>query len=313
MHYLGIDIGGTSIKAGLVDETGRVLESRRALTITDDLDRFLLTLTELVRDFQKSSSIVAVGLGVPGLHSSKTDTIKTSPNIPCLKEVNLTERLANAIRIRTVTENDANAAAYAEFICGAGVGVQHMVCLTLGTGLGSGIVLNGALLAGASGYAGEFGHTTLSVTLPGSNIGRLCGCGKRGCVEAFVSAAGIVVTAEEKMKENPDSILHKIEMPLTSEKIYDAAIQGDVTAHAVFMETGRYLGIACANLINLLNLDAIVIGGGVMASGDLLLKTTRQTAAWYAFPAAFADCQIVQSKLWPDAGVVGAAMLARDR
>src|SRR5262249_9603877 len=120
MHYLGVDIGGTSIKAGLIDETGRVLESCRALTITHDLNGFLSTLAELVREFQKIAAIDAIGIGVPGLHSSKTHIIGTSPNIPCLKQVNLAERLSEQVHIRTISENDANAAAYAEFIWGAG-------------------------------------------------------------------------------------------------------------------------------------------------------------------------------------------------
>src|SRR5215471_4428029 len=135
MRYVGIDIGGTSIKAGLVDETGRVLESRRALTITNDLNRFLLTLTELIRAFQKTTAIDAIGIGVPGLHSSKTNIIETSPNIPCLTHVNLKDSLADQVHIRIVSENDANAAAYAEYVCGAGAGLQHIAYLTLGTGL----------------------------------------------------------------------------------------------------------------------------------------------------------------------------------
>src|SRR5262245_60778670 len=130
MHYLGIDIGGTNIKAGLVDKNGRLLESRRARTITDDIYGFLSTLTELVRKFQKSAPIHGIGIGVPGLRSSKTHIIKTSPNIPCLQEINLEEALANQVHLRTISENDANAAAYAEFVCGGGAGRQHMAHLT---------------------------------------------------------------------------------------------------------------------------------------------------------------------------------------
>jgi glucokinase len=313
MRYLGIDIGGTSIKAGLADETGQVLETRRASTITDDLDGFLSTLTELVREFQKTAAIDAVGIGVPGLRSSKSHIIETSPNIPCLHQINLEELLADQVHIRTVSENDANAAAYAEFICGAGRGLRQEAYLTLGTGVGSGFILNGSLFTGASGYGGEFGHTILAAGAPGQTRGRLCGCGNRGCVEMFVSATGIVLTAEEMMREAPDSILHDVEWPLTSEKIHEAATRGDATAQEVFKATGWYLGIACANLINLLNLEMIIIGGGVMAAGSLLLDPARDSAKLHAFAASYADCQIVQSKLWPDAGMIGAAMLARDR
>jgi len=313
MHYLGIDVGGTSIKAGLVDETGQILESRRALTITDNLNGFVSTLADLVRSFQTAASISAIGIGIPGLHSSKTNITETSPNISCLKRVNLGETLADQVHIRTVTENDANAAAYAEFACGAGVGLQHMAHITLGTGVGSGFIFNGRLFTGASGYAGEFGHTIMSAGPSQQKTGRLCACGKRGCVEMFVSATGIVITAEEMMRDAPASRLHQAPLPLTSEQIYDVALAGDATAINVFKETGHYLGIACANLINLLNLEAIVLGGGVIAAGDLLMNATMESARRHAFPSSYADCQIVQSKLWPDAGMIGAAMLARDR
>ncbi len=301
MHYLGLDIGGTTIKAGLIDETGHVLESRKTPTVTDDLDGFLSKLAELIRGFQKSAAIDGIGVGVPGLHSAKNHTIVTSPNIPCLNDVNLEQRLADQVHIRVVSENDANAGAYAELVCGAAVGVQHMAYLTLGTGLGSGFVLNGSLFTGASGYGGEFGHTVL---VPG---GRLCGCGRRGCVETLVSATGMVRTAKEKGWTESGA------QPLTAESIFQAALQGNAIAQEVFEETGRYLGVACTNLINLLNLEMIVISGGVMASGDMLIRAAREVAARESFAASYADCRIVQSKLWPDAGMVGAAMLARDR
>src|SRR5206468_1974278 len=154
--------------------------------------------------------------------------IETSPNIPCLTHVNLEELLADQVHVRVVSENDANAAAYAESRCGAGVGLQHMAHLTLGTGLGSGLILNRSLFTGASGYGGEFGHTVIRAKPFGTEEGRLCGCGNRGCLEAFVSATGIVKTAEE----------HGMRAPLTSEMIFDAATRGDATALEVFKETG---------------------------------------------------------------------------
>jgi glucokinase len=302
MRYLGLDIGGTFVKAGLVDERGRVVESRRAATVIDDLNTFVSNLSELIRDFQKTAVIDAIGLGVPGLHNSKTGTIETSPNIPCLQNVNLEQLVADQVQIPCVSENDANAAAYGEFLCGAAVGLDNMAAVTLGTGLGSGLVLNGKLFTGTSGYAAEFGHTVIRARPYRKDEGRLCACGNRGCVEAFVSATGIVATARE----------HGMSGSLTSEDIFDAAMRGDTTAMDVFKETGEYLGIACANLINLFNLEMIVLGGGVMASGDLLLNTARAAAKRHAFPSPFSDCRIEKSKLWPDAGVIGAAMVARD-
>jgi glucokinase len=310
MYYLGLDVGGTFIKAGLIDENienTRALESRSTPTVVDDLKGFISKLTELIRDFQKSAAIEAVGIGVPGLRSSKTHAIQTSPNIPCLKNVNLEDLVADEVHLKIVTENDANAGAYAEFLCGAGVGVRNLVYLTLGTGFGSGLILNGSLYTGTSGYGAEFGHTIVDPQ------GRLCGCGQRGCVETVASATGIVMTAQDVVKTGGAGMLREIQPPLTAEKIYSVAMRGDQAARRVFVETGRWLGIACANLINLLNLEVIVIGGGVMASGELLLGHAVDFARQYAFPASFADCRIVQSKLWPDAGMIGAALLARDR
>jgi glucokinase len=298
MHYLGLDVGGTTIKAGVIDETGKVLESRNTPTVIDDLQRFLLTLTELIRGFQKSFQIDGIGIGIPGLHSSRTRTVVVSPNIPCLKNVNLEALVADQVLIPVVTENDANAGAYGEFRAGAGEASRHMVYLTLGTGLGSGVVLNGSLYTGASGFGGELGHTIIDPH------GRQCSCGARGCLETVVSGTGIVATAREWMNTKE---------PLTAQTVYEAALRGDATARAVFEETGRWLGIACANVINLLNPEAIVIGGGVMAAGEMLLQPAKAAAELHAFGPSFHDCRIVQSKLWPEAGMIGAALLARDR
>ena len=297
MRYIGIDIGGTSIKAGLADASGTVLQARQAPTPAHDLDRLESTIAELVAQLHRGGPVTAVGIGVPGLRHARTCVIQTSPHIPCIRNVNLEERLRERLRMPVITENDANAGAYGEWAAGAGKGLQHMAYITLGTGLGCGLVLSGVLFRGVSGYAGELGHTAVE---PG---GRRCACGARGCLETRVSATGIVQTAREMNVSGDIS---------SAESIYNAAMQGNQAARSVFEETGRYLGIACANLINLLNLEAIVIGGGVMASGDLLLDATRKEARSRAFRPSADDCPIVQSKLWPDAGTIGAAMLARD-
>jgi glucokinase len=205
--------------------------------------------------------------------------------------------VADQVHLPVITENDANAGAYAESQCGAGAGCRHMVYLTLGTGLGSGIVLNGKLYTGASGYGGELGHTIIEPH------GRQCACGGRGCLETVVSGTGIVATAREKMKP---------EEAQTAEMVFEAAVGGNAVARSVFEETGKWLGMACGNLINLLNPEMIVVAGGVMASGEMLLEPAIASARVHAFGPSFRDCRIVQSKLWPDAGVIGAALLARD-
>jgi glucokinase len=296
-HYIGIDIGGTNIKAARTTHVGAIVSAASATTPTTSLDDLVATVTKLVETLRGSTAIQGVGVGIPGLLTAATRTVQTSPNIPCLKGVHLEGLLLTALSLPVVTENDANAAAYGEWISGAGRGRQHMVYLTLGTGLGCGLVIAGKLYRGISGYAGEMGHTVVEPD------GRTCGCGSRGCLETRVSATGIVLTAREHGIGDPS---------LSASSLYQAAVSGDSGALSVFQETGRFLGIACANLINLLNPEVIVIGGGVMASGELLLTSAREEVRRRAFGPSAADCPIVQSQLWPDAGTIGGAMLARD-
>jgi len=307
MYYIGIDVGGTTIKAGLVDGNGRLIEQTRIATVTDDWNLFLSNLSTLIRSYQRKADVEAVGIGIPGLRNIHTKTVVTSPNIPCLTDASVETLVADEVHIPVVTENDANAAAYAEFKSGFGVGLLHMAYLTLGTGFGSGVILDGKLFRGASGYAVEFGHAVIDPD------GRPCPCGSIGCLETVVSATGIVRTTLEIMQDHPESALHRVQEPLTSETVFDVAVSGDRAAIEAFERTGRWLGLACANLINMLNLQLIVLGGGVMAAGDLLMRPMLETVRRRSFPACFADCRIVQSKSWEDAGIIGAAMLARDR
>src|SRR5262245_28288677 len=306
--YLGIDIGGSSIKAGLVNESGVVQETRRAVTDANRLSDLVSTLLKLVFDFRNSGAAIdAIGIGVAGLLSHPMRVMHTSPNIPCLHEVNLDTLLADKFGVPVIIDNDAKAGAYAEWACGGGRGSQHLAYITLGTGMGCGIIVSTKIFRGASGFAGELGHTTIEPD------GRPCACGSRGCLETRVSATGIVATAAGRLREYPTSSLRPFRDSLTAENIYQAAMQGDALARSVFEETGRFLGIACANLINLLNPQTIVVGGGVMASGDLLLGPARAEVRKRAFGPAALNCPIVQSQLWPDAGLIGAALLARDR
>jgi glucokinase len=296
MNYVGIDIGGTNIKAGLIDDTGAIRDTRQTSTNADDLDGMLRILTTLIAKFQASASIDGIGIGIPGLRSTRTHLIETSPNLPCIHNLDLEALLSKQLNLPVITENDANAGAYGEWIAGCGRGLQYMAYLTIGTGLGCGLVLSGALYRGAAGYAGEMGHVHIEPN------GRACACGSIGCLETRVSAPGLIVTARERGLE-----------VFTAEAVYNAAMKGNEAALAAFDDTGRFLGIACADLINLLNLEMIVIGGGVMAAVELLLRPLSAEVRRRAFEPAARICPIVQSQLWPDAGMIGAAMLARDR
>ena len=304
--HLGIDVGGTAVKAGLVDDSGRILEILRQRTNVRDLDEFVSALVALVDHFRAQVAVAAIGIGVPGLRSSQTHEFKVSPNIPCLRDVNLERLLGDRLRTPVLTENDANLGAYAEYRCGSARGLENMVCLTIGTGLGSGMILKGELFVGSSGYAGEVGHTVVEPE------GRICGCGNRGCLETIVSGTGIVERARTGLAADSSSVLLPIAADLDAERIFNAAKEGDALALRVFRETGTYLGMACANIINLLNVDMIVIGGGVMASGSILLDSAIEEARRRAFADSFRACRITPAQLGPQAGVIGAALFARD-
>ena len=308
MPTIGFDVGGTSIKAGLIDDSGSILAKRSAPTDGSDLNGFVSTLKEIVEAFRTEAGVAGVGLGVPGLVSTRTGKVAASAHVRAIEDVDLAGMLAREFLLPVTVDNDANVGAYAEFRCGAGKGLRHLAYITLGTGLGSGLILDGRLYRGASGYAAELGHAVIE---PG---GRLCDCGARGCVETWVSATGMVKTAEELLPGDTSSVLHSSRHPgpLTAEGIHEAAVRGDALAQEVFTVTGRYLGLAAATLMNLLNLEAIVLGGGVLGTGRLLIDPAIREAERHAFPATFKDCPIVQSKIWPDAGIVGAAMLARN-
>jgi len=306
MYYVGVDVGGTNIKAGLVDESGMVCESRQIPTSEDSIDALVSSIATLVEQFRAANAIDAVGVGVAGLLSHSTGIMETSPNIACLEGVNLGALVSERLGMLIVVENDAKAGAYGEWICGAGRGRQHMAYVTLGTGLGCGLILSGRLFLGASGFAGELGHTVIE---PG---GRRCACGSRGCVETRVSATALVATALEHLDQRPGGLLAPFRDSLTARIVHDAATAGDPAAVAAFQDTGRFLGMACANLIGLFNLETIVIGGGVMAGADLLLGPALEEVQRTALAPAARDCRIVKSELWPDAGVIGAALLARD-
>ena len=304
MQGIGIDIGGTTIKAGLVDETGKILKVLVQPTVTRSAEALLDALASLVDEFTREGQPDGVGLGIPGLRSKHTGVIEFSPNLTCLNGMNLETQLSERTTLPVVAGNDADMSAWGEFIVGTGVGTKDLACLTLGTGVGSGLILDGRPYSGHSGYAAEAGHMTVDPE------GLPCACGGRGCLETIASATGVVALAQRKMDNQPSSALHGTGNPLTAKAIHDAALEGDPLSIEVFSEAGRYLGIACANLINLLNLEMIIISGGLSATGELLLKSTRVEARERAYTQAFSDCRITRTKLGNDAGVIGAALLS---
>ncbi len=302
---IGVDLGGTNLRTALLSPDGNILDKRAEAThASDGWKKVLLRLIDNIKRQQESAnrkglSIAAVGVGAPGIIQGDTGIVVKSPNFPDWDNLPLKEELEKALDLPVTIENDANAAALGEQWLGSGRGIGSMILLTLGTGVGGGIVLNNQIWQGADGMAGELGHMTV---IPD---GRLCGCGNTGCLEMYASARGIVQSYRERCVRAsvaPEEI--------TSEQVYEAARRGEADALAVMQGMGRMLGIGIANLINIFNPEMIVIGGRVKEAWPLFIDATREEIRNRAFEVPAARTQIVPSRLGDDAGLVGAAAVA---
>jgi glucokinase len=237
---------------------------------------------------------------------TETGVIVNAPNIPSLPGFKLGAALEDALAQKVLIENDANAAALGEMWQGAAQGCRTMICFTLGTGVGSGIILDGQLWRGADGTAGEIGHTSID---PFGGI--QCKCGNMGCLEVYASATAMVRMTREALASNERSSLRSLSADeLTAEKIFRAALAGDELARDVFEHVGTYLGIALANVVNTFNPERIVIGGGASAAFDLFAPRAREELTKRAFPVPAKRCQVVKAECGDDAGLLGAAWLA---
>ena len=309
---IGIDLGGTNIRTALIDSSGKIEGIRKQSThaeleMVQILENMADGIVQLLNEQNvKTEDVIGIGLGAPGFLSLDSGVIRFSPNLPTAKETPLVNILKRLTNLPVYLENDANAAAIGEHWLGAGQEVDNLLCITLGTGLGSGLVLNGKVWHGSNDLAGELGHTTLFPE------GLLCNCGRKGCLEAYVSATGIDNRVQTALKEGRKSSLEKQEASLTSLTVYEHAERGDRLAREIFEETGRYLAISLANVLNLLDLEMIIIGGQVSNAGDLLLRPTIQGIERRAIRINYYPIKIVQPKLGDHAGIIGAAKIAFD-
>ncbi len=274
---IGIDIGGTGTKFGIVDRDGNVLfqgeiSTKKHAEVESFIDELYQELTSLIEKAGGIGRMKGIGLGAPN-GNYYTGTIEYAPNLPWKGIIPLAKLIGGKFNLPTVLTNDANAAAIGEMMYGAAKGMKDFIMITLGTGVGSGIVANGKLIYGHDGFAGELGHT---IVIPD---GRLhAGTGKKGSLESYASATGVRLTALEILNNSSeDSLLRKIpEDQLDSKAVYDAAIQGDKLALDIFEFTGKILGLSLANAIMFSSPEAIVLFGGLTKAGDLILKPTRE-------------------------------------
>jgi glucokinase len=310
---VGVDVGGTKILGGVVDASGKVLATSRRDTPREGGSALTKTIAEVALELMQKHSITAVGVSAAGFVSSDRKTMLATPNIADWNGVQLDVELTKLIGLPVVIENDANAAAWGEAKFGAGRNQAHMMMLTIGTGVGGGIVVNNELYRGAFGIAAEFGHLRVVPE------GHLCGCGARGCFEQYASGSALRRHAREAISASPDLARNLLARGdgtidgLTGQAITDAAREGDAVALAAFQTTAQYLGAGIASLAVLLDPSCVVIGGGVIDAGEILLAPTREAMKRYMpFAGKHPYPEIVAAELGNEAGLVGVADLARN-
>ena len=309
-YVVGMDIGGTNTVFGIVDSRGNVLASDSVKTqeyteIDDYVEAVCKKLLPLVQKFGGVENIKGMGVGAPN-GNYYNGTIEYAPNLPWKGIIPLAAKFEESLGIPTALTNDANAAAIGEMTYGAARGLRDFIMITLGTGVGSGIVINGQLVYGHDGFAGELGHVIAE------RDGRVCGCGRKGCLEAYCSATGVARTAREFLVARSEpSLLRNIPAEnIQSKDVYDAAVKGDKLAKDIFDYTGMILGRAFADFIAFSSPEAIILFGGLAKSGELIMKPIRESLDRNILPIYRGKVKVIPSELKEsDAAVLGASAL----
>lgn len=309
--FIGIDLGGTNIKGALVAWDGTVPAKKETATLANAgpeavAGRIAGMIGELAEEAASvGKKVLGIGIGIPGLPDQDKGEVVFAPNL-YWRNVPLVRYLRQSTNLPVFLENDANAAALGEQWLGAGRGSQNMIMITIGTGVGGGLIINGRLYSGASGSAGEIGHTVVDPE------GLVCSCGRRGCLETMSSATAMTRMAREAMDRGRETILARIEN-LNARDIFQAAQAGDEAAREIIETAAFYLGLGLGNLVNIFNPDTIIVGGGVARAGDILFNPLRrQTLAW-SLESSAAAVKIIPAELGNDAGFFGAARLVMER
>jgi glucokinase len=304
--FIGIELCGPKLRGAKVNDEGAI--SERAEVVAQP-ENFVTQVNDLVNTLRRDGSVVsAAGIALPGLVNRQSDRVITSSHLSPKVRETLHADVMEATGLRIELENDANAAAYGEYKVGAGGGSRDMFYITIGQGIGGAIILEGRLWTGSSGFAGEVGHITIDTE------GSQCVCGNTGCLETVASAPNIVRRANERLYRDSTSSLSRLAMnkDFTADDMVQEAMEGDDFAAMMIERTGKYIGTGVASIINLLNIERIVVGGGVMKAGELILNPIIQEAKRRAFQPCFEATQIIAASLGEDAATIGAAMLARD-
>jgi glucokinase len=319
---IGVDLGGTNLRIAAVSADGQLLEkvalgTKTALGPNHVINEMCDAIQRLTVQYQHSGKFLGAGLGIPGIIDLNTGMLRKSANLPGFEEYPVRDEVERRLRAPVVLENDANVAALGEQWLGAARGVPNMAVVTLGTGIGGGIVLEGKIWHGMNGMSGEFGHITLEPN------GHPCGCGNHGCSEQYASASAIMRMAREAIASGAAPLLAQAassDPEFGAKSIYNLALHGDEQARQIFRTFGRYLGILLAALVNVLNLDMYVLGGGVCSAWDAYAPTmfTELRARSLVYAATVPETEsptarktiVTQALLGSDAGLYGAARAA---
>ena len=312
INRIGIDVGGTNVKIALVNDEGKILYSNSVPTRAEmGYEYTVNNIKQAIYDLLKETKlepkdIQGMGFGFPGQVDYKAGIVRNAPNIPGWVEIPIAKIFEDEFHIPTRVDNDVRCAALGELNYGAGKGCENLICITVGTGIGSGLVVNGKLVRGASNAAGEIGHIKLQM-----NGGPICGCGDTGCLEAFASGPAIVALAEDYIKGGKSTKYRELAngAPITPYIVCEAAKAGDPVAQRIFTIVGEYIGIGLASVVNLLNPEKIIIGGGVADAGEYLFNPLTETLKNRAMKIAGETVEIVHAELGNTAGVIGASLL----
>jgi glucokinase len=314
--FVGLDVGGSSMKAGVVDDSGQPLtavslptEPGRGQAL--GLERMCETIRLAISEAGLSADqIAAIGVATPGTMDIPAGLMLDPPNLQPWQNVPVRQHVQDAFQLPTAFQNDANAAAFGEYWAGAGKEAHSMVLFTLGTGVGGGIIIGDLVVEGEHSHGGELGHIRIEITNP-----RQCGCGRWGCLEAYASATAVVRRAREALGRACDEsslrALTEIDAELTAKTIFDAAAAGDSFAQKIVDETAFYLAVGTTNLMHTIDPDMVVFAGGMIAAGESFLERIRRHVRELAFPVPAAKTQIRYAQLGSDAGFIGAAACAR--
>ena len=307
MNAIGVDVGGTKIAAGMVNAKGEILDEVRYPT-PHSPEKLVEAIAGAISEVGDGFEADAACLAVPGLILAEENRVVFSPNLRAVEGIPLKDELEPRIGLPLTIENDGNAAAWGEFRFGVGSEADHLVFVTLGTGIGGGVITHGVLMRGAQGSGGELGHVTVQATGP------RCACGNCGCLEALASGTAIGRRAREVAVEHSDSALGRLaaRRKVLGEDVTELAREGDGMALSVLAEAGTWLGVGLAGFVNGFNPEVVAVGGGVMEAGEMVLGAARREVRLRSRPPSRDLAEIKVATLGPKSGVLGAAALARD-